>query len=78
MEFWKEKTKCDAVLSLCTADVLGRLRAILKEYERWGSAAYMHNDCRISAKKCILEVIRRVEERLSDYFEDGGFVGVGM
>ncbi|KAJ2926307.1 hypothetical protein H1R20_g10787, partial [Candolleomyces eurysporus] len=78
LEFWKEKTKCDAVLSLCAADVLGRLRAILKEYERWGSAAYMHNDCRISAKKCILEVIRRVEERLSEYFEDGGFAGTGM
>lgn len=68
-EFWKDKTaKSDAVLALGAADVLGKLKAIQKEYERWGSAAYMHNDCRVSARKKMVEVVQTVEDNLSVYF----------
>ncbi|CAA7262792.1 unnamed protein product [Cyclocybe aegerita] len=74
LEFWKEKTRSDAVMGLGLADVLGRLRLVQKEYDRWGSATYMHHDCRMNAKKAIGEVIRRVEDALPDYFaEPGGF-----
>jgi hypothetical protein len=74
LEFWKEKTKSDSVMNLGLADVIGRLKLVQKEYDRWGSATYMHHDCRINAKKAITDTIRRVEEALPDYFaEPGGF-----
>ncbi|PPQ64840.1 hypothetical protein CVT24_008205 [Panaeolus cyanescens] len=72
LEFWKEKTRSEGVMNLGLADVLGRLRLVQKEYERWGSATYMHHDCRLSAKKAISDVIKRVEEALPDYFSDPG------
>jgi hypothetical protein len=53
LEFWKEKSKGDSVLNLGLADALGRLRAIQKEFDRWGSANYMHNDCRQAARKTL-------------------------
>ncbi|GJE97124.1 hypothetical protein PsYK624_133350 [Phanerochaete sordida] len=68
LDFWKEKTRSDAVLQLGLADVLGRLRAISKEFVRWGSATYMHQDCRTAVRKVIQEKIRQVEEALPDYF----------
>ncbi|KIM89455.1 hypothetical protein PILCRDRAFT_225892 [Piloderma croceum F 1598] len=69
VEFWKEKTKGEGVVSLGMADVLGRLRAVQKEFDRWGSATYMHHDCRMSARRGLAECVRRLEESLPDYFE---------
>ena len=68
LDFWKEKTKSDTVLSLGLADVLGRLRAISKEFVRWGSATYMHQDCRMTVRKAIEEKTKMVEDALPDYF----------
>jgi hypothetical protein len=70
LEFWKEKTKSDALLSFGLADVIGRLKQISKDYDRWGSATYMHHDCRQAARRSINEVIKRVEDALPDYFSD--------
>jgi len=72
LEFWKEKTRSDNVMNLGQADVLGRLKLVQKEYDRWGSATYMHHDCRINAKKAIGDMIRKVEEALPDYFGEAG------
>lgn len=71
IEFWKEKTKSDAVLALGMADVVGRLKVMVKELERWGGAAYMHHDCRHTARKEIVEKIREFAETLPDYFVEG-------
>ncbi|KAI0345959.1 hypothetical protein BDW22DRAFT_1324730 [Trametopsis cervina] len=70
LEFWKEKTKSDSVLQHGMADVLSRLRAVAKEFSRWGSATYMHTDCRIVARKMIQDKIKAVEDSLADYFAD--------
>ena len=72
LEFWKEKTRSDTVMNLGQADVLGRLKLVQKDYDRWGSATYMHHDCRISAKKAIGDLIKKVEEALPDYFTEPG------
>lgn len=69
-DFWKEKTRTEGILSLGLADVLGRLRAVAKEFDKWGSATYMHHDCRLSAKRVIQEKIKQVEEELPDYFSE--------
>ncbi|EKM51541.1 uncharacterized protein PHACADRAFT_261745 [Phanerochaete carnosa HHB-10118-sp] len=68
LDFWKEKTRSDAVMQHGLADVLGRLKAISKEFVRWGSAAYMHQDCRMIVRRVIQEKIRTIEEELPDYF----------
>lgn len=73
LDFWKEKTKSDTVLVLGLADVLGRLRAIAKEFVRWGSATYMHQDCRTTVRKAIQEKIKMVEDALPDYFTEEVF-----
>ncbi|KXN86490.1 hypothetical protein AN958_10004 [Leucoagaricus sp. SymC.cos] len=70
LEFWKEKSRGDVLLNLGLADVIGRLKQISKEYDRWGSATYMHHDCRQAARRSINEVIKRVEDALPDYFSD--------
>ncbi|KZT27464.1 hypothetical protein NEOLEDRAFT_1240395 [Neolentinus lepideus HHB14362 ss-1] len=70
MEFWKEKTRGEGVLALGLADVLGRLRAIAKEFDKWGSATYMHHDCRLNAKRLIQEKLKQVEDDLPDYFSE--------
>lgn len=70
LEFWKDKTRSDAVLSLGLADVLGRLKQVQKDYDRWGSATYMHHDCRMAARRSITETIKAVEDALPDYFSD--------
>ncbi|KAJ7758087.1 hypothetical protein DFH07DRAFT_741785 [Mycena maculata] len=72
LEFWKDKTRSDAVLVLGLADVLGRLRQVQRDYDRWGSATYMHHDCRMAAKRSITEVIKTVEDALPDYFSEAG------
>ncbi|KAK7681595.1 hypothetical protein QCA50_015328 [Cerrena zonata] len=68
LEFWKEKTKGETVIVLALSDFLGRLKVIAKEFDRWGSATYMHHDCRLIARKVIQEKIRQVEETLPDFF----------
>ncbi|KAJ8508221.1 hypothetical protein ONZ45_g9495 [Pleurotus djamor] len=70
LEFWKEKTRGDAVLAIGLADILGRMRQVQKEFDRWGSATYMHHDCRNSARKSIQELIKGVEDALPEYFSD--------
>jgi hypothetical protein len=74
LEFWKEKTKSDSVLQHGLADVLGRLRAVAKEFGRWGSATYMHTDCRAIARKMVQDKIKAVEDNLADYFVSEGAV----
>ena len=59
-------------MNLGQADVLGRLKLVQKDYDRWGSATYMHHDCRISAKMAIGDMIKKVEEALPDYFTEPG------
>jgi len=71
-EFWKEKTRSDGVLSLGAANVIGRLQVILKEFDKWGSAAYMHHDCKSVARRAIQETIKRTTEALPDYFHEDG------
>lgn len=72
LEFWKEKTRSDAVMGLGVADVIGRMKLLEKDYERWGSATYMHADCRSNAKKTISDIIKKVEDALPDFFEEPG------
>ena len=72
LEFWKEKTRSDSVMNLGSADIIGRLKLLQKDYDRWGSATYMHVDCRSNAKKAIGEIIKRVEDMLPDFFDEAG------
>ena len=53
-------SRCETVLSLGLADVLGRLRVIEREFAKWGSATYMHTDCRITARKAILDKMKQI------------------
>lgn len=68
LEFWKEKSRCEAVLDVGMADVPGRLRAVGRELDRWGSATYMHHDCRQVARQRIDQKAKEVEASLPDYF----------
>ncbi|KAI0287270.1 hypothetical protein BC826DRAFT_917428 [Russula brevipes] len=69
-EFWREKSKSETVLALGLADVLGRLRAVLKEFDKWGSATYMHHDCRMLARRAINEKLKAAQDALPDLFSD--------
>ncbi|KAF8491143.1 hypothetical protein F5888DRAFT_1737069 [Russula emetica] len=69
-EFWREKSKSETVLGLGLADVLGRLRAVLKEFDKWGSATYMHHDCRMLARRAINEKLKAAQDALPDLFSD--------
>ncbi|KAI0247455.1 hypothetical protein BJV78DRAFT_1276894 [Lactifluus subvellereus] len=69
-EFWREKTKSETVLALGLADVLGRLRAVLKEFDKWGSATYMHHDCRMLARRAINDKLKAAQDALPDLFSD--------
>jgi len=69
-EFWREKSKSDSVLTLGLADVLGRLRAMVKEFDKWGSATYMHHDCRMLARRAINEKLKAAQDALPDLFSD--------
>ncbi|KAI0081543.1 hypothetical protein K474DRAFT_1656325 [Panus rudis PR-1116 ss-1] len=70
LEFWKEKTKGDNILQRGLADYLGRLKVISKEFDRWGSATYMHHDCKMTARKAIQDKIKDVEESLPEFFSE--------
>ncbi|KAH7906716.1 hypothetical protein BJ138DRAFT_1161958 [Hygrophoropsis aurantiaca] len=71
-DFWKEKTRTEGVLALGTSDVIGKLTAIVKEFDKWGSATYMHHDCRTSARRSIQDKIKQIQDSLPDYFFEGG------
>lgn len=58
-------------MSLGLADAIGRLKQIQKEFERSGPT-YMAHDCKASAKRCLVECIKAVEDKLPDYFSDDG------
>jgi hypothetical protein len=61
----------EEVLGLPPSDVLGRLKAVMKEFDRWGSATYMHHDCRLNARRGISEKVKAVEDGLGDFFWEG-------
>jgi hypothetical protein len=69
-EFWKERSKADTVLVLGLADTVGRLKQIQKEFDKWGSAPYMHHDCRTMARRGIQEAVKKIEESLPDVFSE--------
>ena len=68
-DFWRGKTRSDGVLRLGAADVLGKLRHIQEEYDKFNTA-HMHHECRHQAKKCLLEIIKKIEDALPDFFAD--------
>lgn len=70
LDFWKEKTRGESVMGLGLGDYLGRLRAIVREFDRWGSATYLHHDCRMIARRALLQKIKEVEESLPDFFAE--------
>ncbi|CCM04935.1 uncharacterized protein FIBRA_07132 [Fibroporia radiculosa] len=70
LDFWKEKTRCEVVLQLGLADVPGRLKAVGKEFDRWGTATYMHHDCRVIARKKIQDKVKEIENALPEYFTE--------
>jgi len=69
-EYWKEKTRADALLNLGLTDVIGRLKQISKDYDKWIGAVYMHHECRQAARRSIDDIIKRIEDSLPDYFSD--------
>ncbi|KAF8349524.1 hypothetical protein F5887DRAFT_914454 [Amanita rubescens] len=69
-DFWREKSRSEGVLCLGAADVLGKLKYIQKEYEKFSNTTYMHHECRHQAKKCLLETIKKIEDALPDFFSD--------
>ncbi|KAG9315873.1 hypothetical protein JVU11DRAFT_3522 [Chiua virens] len=71
-EFWKEKTRTDAVLALGTANVIGKLRVISKEFDKWGSATYMHSECKSAARQAIQDTIKHIGDSLPDFFHEDG------
>ena len=68
-DFWRGKTRSDGVLRLGAADVLGKLKYIQEEYDKFNTA-HMHHECRHQAKKCLLETIKKIEDALPDFFAD--------
>jgi hypothetical protein len=71
-EFWRDKTRGEAVMKCGLADVLGRLHAVSRELDRQGTTMQlMHPECRSAARKVIIERIVVVKDSLSDYFTDG-------
>ena len=72
LEFWREKSKTDTVLAFGLADVVGRMKQIQKEFEKWGTAPHMHHDCRNTARKSIQEAIKKIDETLPDFFSEVG------
>lgn len=70
LEFWRSKAKCDSVLAHGLADVVGRLNTILKEFDKWGTVPQMHYECRIAARRAIVEKVDKLESQLSHIFDD--------
>lgn len=71
-EFWKEKTRTDGVLALGTANVIGKLQVILKEFDKWGSATYMHHECKSVARRAIQDAMKHINDSLPDFFHEAG------
>ncbi len=72
MDFWKEKAKGECVNQLGLADLVGRLKAISREFDRWEELAHMEDGCVESARKAISEKIKQVEAGLPDFFVEEG------
>ncbi|KAH0831966.1 hypothetical protein J3R83DRAFT_12855 [Lanmaoa asiatica] len=71
-EFWKEKTRADGVLALGAANVIGKLQVILKEFDKWGSATYMHHECKSVARRAIQDTMKHISDSLPDFFHEAG------
>ncbi|KAF8555263.1 hypothetical protein OG21DRAFT_932211 [Imleria badia] len=71
-DFWKEKMRSDGVLALGPANVIGKLQVILKEFDKWGSATYMHHECKSVAKRAIQDTIKHISDSLPDFFHEAG------
>lgn len=71
-DFWKEKTRSDGVLALGPANVIGKLQVIIKEFDKWGSATYMHHECKLVAKRAIQDTIKHISDSLPDLFHETG------
>ncbi|KAF8133686.1 hypothetical protein EV363DRAFT_1324353 [Boletus edulis] len=71
-DFWKEKTRSDGVVALGPTNVIGKLQAILKEVDKWGSATYMHHECKLVAKRAVQESVKQINNSLADFFYEGG------
>lgn len=72
-EFWKEKARTDGILSLDVANVIGRLTHMAKEFDKWGTATYMHQECKVVAKRAIHDKIKNIQESLPDFFQEGEY-----
>ncbi|KAK2465401.1 hypothetical protein APHAL10511_002755 [Amanita phalloides] len=70
MDFWREKSRSEGVLSLSVADVVGKLKYIQREYDRLSGTTYMHLECRRQARNRLTEIIKQIEDSLSEVFSD--------
>lgn len=71
-EFWKETTRANGVLALDAANVIGKLQVILKEFDKWGSATYMHQECKPIARQAIQDTMKQINDSLPDFFHEAG------
>ncbi|KDR83100.1 hypothetical protein GALMADRAFT_56967 [Galerina marginata CBS 339.88] len=70
---WKERTRSTAVgTGPGMADLLGRLRLLKVEIQKYESMSRMHDDCRVEADKKIDAMIKYVQRALPAYFVDPG------
>jgi hypothetical protein len=60
------------VLALGPTNVIGKLQVILKEFDKWGSATYMHHECKLVAKRAIQDTIKNISDSLPDFFHEAG------
>ncbi|VDC00415.1 unnamed protein product [Peniophora sp. CBMAI 1063] len=71
LEFWRDKSSCSAGVLLCApADVLGRLKAMGREFERLGTTTMMHPECRNCARRAIGERVKDISEGLAGMFAE--------
>ncbi|KZV63917.1 hypothetical protein PENSPDRAFT_757623 [Peniophora sp. CONT] len=71
LEFWRDKSSSSsAVLGCAPADVLGRLKAMGREFERLGTTTMMHPECRNCARRAIGERVKDVSEGLAEVFAE--------
>jgi len=73
---WLEVGKSEKTLAFGTADVMGRLRC-MEEQLSWNQelATSLTPQCRKAALAALQEVVKDVEERLADHFDDVSVVG---
>lgn len=71
-EFWKEKARSDGLLALGPTNVIGKLQLLIKEFDKWGSATYMHHECKVAAKRAVQSTINQINNSLPDFFHETG------